>query len=78
MAFQVIVYLYPGCHATPGPNCQPGDPAGCRKFDKLKSTGRIDGLVALAMALNGATGAKPKEAKAAGLFDWNAFMGGRA
>jgi phage terminase large subunit-like protein len=30
------------------------DPAGNRKFDKLKSTGRIDGLVALAMALNGA------------------------
>lgn len=30
------------------------DPAGNRKFDKQKSTGRIDGLVALAMALNGA------------------------
>lgn len=30
------------------------DPAGNRKFDKLKSTGRIDGIVALAMALNGA------------------------
>ena len=30
------------------------DPAGGRKFDKLKSTGRIDGIVALAMALNGA------------------------
>jgi len=30
------------------------DPAGSRKFDKAKSTGRIDGLVALAMALNGA------------------------
>jgi phage terminase large subunit-like protein len=28
------------------------DPAGNRKFDKIKSTGRIDGLVALAMALN--------------------------
>lgn len=27
------------------------DPAGNRKFDKLKSTGRIDGMVALAMAL---------------------------
>lgn len=31
------------------------DPAGGRKFDKIKSTGRIDGTVALAMALNGAT-----------------------
>lgn len=30
------------------------DPAGSRKFDKIKSTGRIDGMVALAMALNGA------------------------
>ncbi len=30
------------------------DPAGGRKFDKAKSTGRIDGLVALAMACNGA------------------------
>lgn len=30
------------------------DPAGNRKFDKLKSTGRIDGLVAMAMAANGA------------------------
>ena len=37
------------------------DPAGNRKFDKLKSTGRIDGIVSLAMALNGATGAKPEE-----------------
>jgi phage terminase large subunit-like protein len=33
------------------------DPAGGRKFDKLKSTGRIDGIVALAMALG------PAEAK---------------
>ena len=31
------------------------DPAGNRKFDKIKSTGRIDGIVALAMAMNGAT-----------------------
>jgi len=30
------------------------DPAGNRKFDKIKSTGRIDGIVALAMAMNGA------------------------
>ncbi len=36
------------------------DPAGGRKFDKLKSTGRIDGCVALAMALNGAIG-KPED-----------------
>jgi phage terminase large subunit-like protein len=28
------------------------DPAGNRKFDKLKSTGRIDGMVSLAMALS--------------------------
>jgi len=37
------------------------DPAGGRKFDKLKSTGRIDGLVALAMALNGAASASNDE-----------------
>ncbi len=30
------------------------DPAGGRKFDKIKSTGRIDGIVALAMALSAA------------------------
>lgn len=30
------------------------DPAGNRKFDKIRSTGRIDGCVALGMALNGA------------------------
>jgi phage terminase large subunit-like protein len=28
------------------------DPAGGRKLDKAKASGRIDGLVALAMALN--------------------------
>ena len=28
------------------------DPAGNRKFDKMKCNGRIDGLVAMAMALN--------------------------
>jgi phage terminase large subunit-like protein len=28
------------------------DPAGGRKFDKMKSTGRIDGIVALAMAIS--------------------------
>ena len=30
------------------------DPAGGRKFAKHKSTGRIDGMVAMAMAMNGA------------------------
>ena len=30
------------------------DPAGNRKFEKHKSTGRIDGTVAMAMAMNGA------------------------
>lgn len=30
------------------------DPAGNRKFDKIKSTGRIDGMVALAMSVVGA------------------------
>jgi phage terminase large subunit-like protein len=29
------------------------DPAGNRKLDKVKATGRIDGLVALAMAVSG-------------------------
>lgn len=37
------------------------DPAGGRKFDKIKSTGRIDGLVALAMALNGAVANTPQK-----------------
>jgi phage terminase large subunit-like protein len=37
------------------------NPAGGRKFDKIKSTGRIDGLVALAMALNGAVSAVPPQ-----------------
>ena len=37
------------------------DPAGGRKLDKSKATGRIDGLVALAMALNVA---KPQEPEA--------------
>jgi phage terminase large subunit-like protein len=33
--------------------CPPrSSPAGGRKFDKAKSTGRIDALVALAMALS--------------------------
>jgi phage terminase large subunit-like protein len=33
------------------------DPAGNRKLDKSKATGRIDGLVALAMALGAADSA---------------------
>ena len=32
------------------------DPAELRKFDKAKATGRIDGAVALAMALRGMQG----------------------
>jgi phage terminase large subunit-like protein len=38
------------------------DPAGGRKFDRIRSTGRIDGAVALAMALNGATTQEPIDA----------------
>jgi phage terminase large subunit-like protein len=34
------------------------DPAGNRKLDKMKSTGRIDGLVALTMAIGRATSAE--------------------
>ncbi len=37
------------------------DRSGNRKFDKIKSTGRIDGIVALAMALNGAVCGVPEE-----------------
>jgi phage terminase large subunit-like protein len=42
------------------------DPAGNRKFEKAKSTGRIDGMVALAMALGGALSEQrqPFDAKA--------------
>jgi len=39
------------------------DPAGNRKFDKIKSTGRIDGIVALGMALNGAAGPEATQPK---------------
>jgi phage terminase large subunit-like protein len=48
------------------------DPAGNRKFDKIKSTGRIDGIVALAMALNGAVGPEAPAQKLAwgGLEVW--------
>lgn len=37
------------------------DPHENRKFDKIRSTGRIDGVVALAMALNGAVGGVHEE-----------------
>jgi len=39
------------------------DPAGSRKLDKAKATGRIDGLQALAMAV-GVTGTTPARVKA--------------
>ena len=39
------------------------DPSGNRKFDKIKSTGRVDGIVALAMAINGAVGGEPEQAQ---------------
>lgn len=45
------------------------DPAGGRKFDKAKSTGRIDGMVALAMAV-GIMSGKQKEAEG----DFDAFL----
>lgn len=37
------------------------DPAGNRKFEKAKSTGRIDGIVALAMAMGAADRHKPQD-----------------
>ena len=36
------------------------DPAGNRKLDKMKATGRIDGMVALAMAMGGASMTGPE------------------
>jgi phage terminase large subunit-like protein len=53
------------------------DPAGGRKFDKLKSTGRIDGMVALAMALNGAVSAVSEPVEC-GLVDLSDYLGGAA
>lgn len=44
------------------------DPAGGRKLDKSKSTGRIDGMVALAMAIGGAASALQEEKKPLMLF----------
>jgi phage terminase large subunit-like protein len=47
------------------------DPAGNRKPDKLKSTGRIDGCVALMMALNGAVTQDLSEDSGVGLEVWS-------
>lgn len=47
------------------------DPAGGRKFDKLKSTGRIDGIVAMSMALNGAVTAVEEQAKEVWVEHWD-------
>lgn len=52
------------------------DPAGGRKFDKLKSTGRIDGIVAMSMALNGAATAVEQESVTPGIFDWSKLKRG--
>ena len=51
------------------------DPAGNRKFDKMKSTGRIDGMVALGMAVNWTEDAAP--VKEGGIFDWAGFLATR-
>ena len=48
------------------------DPSGNRKFDKIKSTGRIDGIVALAMAMNWTEYEAPE--KEGCLFDWAGFL----
>lgn len=53
------------------------DPAGGRKFDKLKSTGRIDGIVALSMALNGAASGAIDPVES-GLVDLSRFLEGNA
>ena len=44
------------------------DPAGGRKLDKAKATGRIDGLQALAMAFGAAAAAVEKQAWAGDSF----------
>ena len=46
------------------------DPAGGRKFTKAKATGRIDGMVALAMAVSAASSGEAEEATA----DLDAFL----
>lgn len=46
------------------------DPAGGRKFTKAKATGRIDGMVALAMAVSAASSGETEEAPA----DLDAFL----
>lgn len=53
--------MHPVMHMCAANTRIQSDPAGNRKFDKLKSTGRIDGIVSLAMALNGAVGAPADE-----------------
>ena len=49
------------------------DAAGNRKMDKSKSTGRIDGMVSLAMAVGVALG--PAEGEEAGWNDYLASLG---
>lgn len=44
------------------------DPAGNRKLDKSKATGRIDGMVALAMAMGGASADVAEEEKSYQMF----------
>jgi phage terminase large subunit-like protein len=44
------------------------DPAGNRKLDKSKATGRIDGMVALAMAIGGAVTTPVAEVPTFGMF----------
>lgn len=47
------------------------DPAGNRKFDKIKSTGRIDGITAMSMALNGAARASTEKPAEIGIELWD-------
>lgn len=49
------------------------DPSGNRKFEKAKSTGRIDGLVSLAMAMRAATVSMEEKPSEFQMF----FLGGR-
>ena len=48
------------------------DPAGNRKFDKMKSTGRIDGMVALGMAVNWTEDAAPPVQGS--MLNWNDYL----
>jgi len=47
------------------------DPAGSRKFDKARSTGRIDGMVSMAMSLCRAVANEVEEPAEAGLEIWD-------